>query len=242
MTTTQAPLGTLFIYDVHHPGAHRALRILATAALAKQKITIASDEGLYTQGVTNKAPEFLQKFPSGLVPAFETADGGYISEGSAIALYIGLKSPESGLVPLDPQGQAEVAQWQGFVDFSILSNLIFVYGTIGGHYKDVGPLTLQARYNAAVDNLRKLDVVLARKAAEKKPAFLVGDKVTLADIAVVSGLVRGYQGLYDAEIQARYPHVTQYTKDILAIPEVKGVYGEVKFSDVSPLKLVLPEA
>lgn len=130
-----------------------------------------------------------------------------------------MKSPESGLVPLDPQGQAEVAQWQGFVDFSILSNLyvfspsstvrhgltsrcfsqrIFVYGTIGGHYKDVGPLTLQARYNAAVDNLRKLDVVLARKAAEKKPAFLVGDKVTLADIAVVSGLVRGYQGLYDA--------------------------------------------
>ena len=57
------------------------------------------------------------------MPAFESTSGEYISEGSAIALYIALSAPASGLVPSTPVGQAQVAQWQGFVDFSVLTNL-----------------------------------------------------------------------------------------------------------------------
>ncbi|KAF9053516.1 glutathione S-transferase [Rhodocollybia butyracea] len=216
-------------------GAHRALRILATAALANKTVTI---DPSYTHRTTNVSPEFREKFPIGQAPAFETLDGEYISEGSAIALYIALKSPESGLLPSDPVGQALVAQWQGFIDFSVLGNLIFVYGSLGGHNGEVPPVYVQKKYAAAVDALAKLDVLFARKEAQNEPAFLIGDRVTLADIAVVSGLVRGYQSLYDKSIQEKYPHVMKYTKSILAIPEVKGVYGEVKFAEVSPLKLV----
>lgn len=114
------PLGTLHIYDIRHPGAHRALRILATAALAKREIRLADG---YKHGETNLTPEFRAKWPTGQVPAFETTGGEFISEGSAIALYIALSAPEAGLLGEGIVGQAQVAQWQGFVDFSILNNL-----------------------------------------------------------------------------------------------------------------------
>ncbi|KAL8286861.1 hypothetical protein RQP46_003867 [Phenoliferia psychrophenolica] len=180
-------VGTLFIYDPKSPGAHRAARILATAALAKVSVTL---DPTYTHGTTNKTPEFRAKFPT-----------------------------------------AQVAQWQGFVDFSVLNNLIFVYGSIAGFNKFT-PELVKAKLAAAVDALAKVDAYLA---LDGRKFLLGGNKVTLADIAVVSGLVRGYQGVYDKAIQETYPTVFRYTQDILAIPEVKGVYGEVAFAVESPL-------
>lgn len=74
-----------------------------------------------------------------------------------------------------------------------------MHASISGYNgKDVPTALVQFKYASAVDALAKLDVLFARKAAAKEPAFLVGSQVTLADIAVISGLVRGYQALYDA--------------------------------------------
>ena len=39
-------------------------------------------------GETNKAPEFLKKFPLGKVPAFEGSDGVLLTESNAIAYYV----------------------------------------------------------------------------------------------------------------------------------------------------------
>lgn len=148
------------------------------------------------------------------MPAFESTSGEYISEGSAIALYIALSAPASGLVPSTPVGQAQVAQWQGFVDFAVLTNLcapssprwsklthfhvftqsrIFVYGSIAG-FNHFSPELVKAKLAAAIDALAKLDAFLS---LDSRKFLLGGENVTLADIAVVSGLVRGYQGVYD---------------------------------------------
>ncbi len=53
----------------------------------------------------------------------------------------------------------------------------------------------------------------------------------------MSGLVRGYQGVFDRKVQEQYPNVFAYVKAILAYPEVAKVYGEVKFAEESPVKL-----
>lgn len=73
----------------------------------------------------------------------------------------------------------------------------FVYGSLAGYTKGVPPTLLQSRYKTAVQALEKLDVLFARKAAAKKPPFLVGDKITVADVTAMSGLAKGYEGLYD---------------------------------------------
>lgn len=52
----------------------------------------------------------------------------------------------------------------------------------------------------------------------------------------MSGLVRGYQGVFDRKVQEQFPNVFTYVKTILAYPEVAEVYGEVKFAEESPVK------
>ena len=56
------------------------------------------------------------------------------------------------------------------------------------------PELVKAKLAAAIDALAKLDAFLS---LDSRKFLLGGENVTLADIAVVSGLVRGYQGVYD---------------------------------------------
>jgi len=113
------------------------------------------------------------------------------------------------------------------------SRRIFVYG----NHTTAPAALVKAKLDAALAAVGKLEVLLASKKAAAKAPVLVGDKITLADIAVVSGLVRGYQGVFDRKVQAEFPSVFAYVKAILAYPEVAQVYGEVKFAEESPVKL-----
>ncbi|KAG6329843.1 hypothetical protein ID866_9244 [Astraeus odoratus] len=51
----------------------------------------------FEYGITNKSPEFLQKFPSGKIPAFEGREGLMFFEGAAIVRH-GTSSSSSGYV------------------------------------------------------------------------------------------------------------------------------------------------
>lgn len=110
---------------------------------------------------------------------------------------------------------------------------IFVYG----QHKTAPAALVRAKLDAALAAVGKLEVLLAAKKAAAQAPLLVGSKITLADVAVVSGLVRGYQGVFDRRVQAQFPNVFAYVKSILAYPEVAKVYGEVQFAEESPVKL-----
>lgn len=62
----------------------RSVQIKAVAAIAGLTLDEPSD---YVHFTTNKTPEFLAKFASGKVPAFEAKDGFTLFEGTAIARY-----------------------------------------------------------------------------------------------------------------------------------------------------------
>lgn len=62
----------------------RSVQIKAVAAIAG--LTLDEPSG-YVHYTTNKTPEFLAKFASGKVPAFEAKDGFTLFEGTAIARY-----------------------------------------------------------------------------------------------------------------------------------------------------------
>ena len=62
----------------------RSIQIKAVAAVAG--LTLDEPSG-YVHYTTNKTPEFLAKFASGKVPAFEAKDGFTLFEGTAIARY-----------------------------------------------------------------------------------------------------------------------------------------------------------
>lgn len=73
--------GTLYTY----PENFRAYKALIAAQFSGAKVTVASD---FVFGQTNKSEAFLKKFPLGKVPAFETADGKFLTESNAIAYYV----------------------------------------------------------------------------------------------------------------------------------------------------------
>jgi len=86
-------MGKAFVY-VDLPTAHfyhldidsmsRSVQIKAVAAAAGLTLDEPSDYVHYT---TNKTPEFIAKFASGKVPAFEAKDGFTLFEATAIARY-----------------------------------------------------------------------------------------------------------------------------------------------------------
>jgi hypothetical protein len=71
----------------------------------------------------------------------------------------------------------------------ILPFLINVHGIEAG-FVPGGRAVQRSSFARILNGLRKLDYLFASKVQAKKPLFLVGEQLSLADIAVVSGLTR----------------------------------------------------
>lgn len=77
--------------------------------------------------------------------------------------------------------------------------------SVYGQHKTAPADLVRAKLNAAITALGKLNTFLYAKKKGTAGSFLIDDKVTLADIAVVSGLVRGYQGVFDNKCRRSTP-------------------------------------
>ena len=81
------------------------------------EVSVVSSPPDFVMGETNALPEFLAKFPTGKVPAFETQDGSErLFESNAIAHFLA----NAQLKGKTPQAQAEIQQWIGFAENEIL--------------------------------------------------------------------------------------------------------------------------
>lgn len=65
--------------------------------------------------------------------------------------------------------------------------------------------------------------------------YLVANKFTLADVTLASALGHGYDKFLDKSWQEEFPNALAYYKRILADPKVKGVLGEPKLVETTPL-------
>src|SRR5208283_3389583 len=107
----------------YNPLSPNVRRVRLTAAvlgieLEEKKLDFAKGE--------HKNPEYLALNPNGAVPTL--VDGDFVlTESRAIMQYLASKKPESGLVPRDEAGRADVTRWQ-FWDASHFSPHI---GTLG---------------------------------------------------------------------------------------------------------------
>ncbi|KAL5008714.1 hypothetical protein ScPMuIL_014295 [Solemya velum] len=113
--------GTLYTYA----DSFRAQKILIAAKYSGADVKVNPD---FKLGETNKAPEFLSKFPLGKVPAFESVNGECLVESNAIAQYVG-NSQLRGSTDLD---SARVQQWINFADNEILpASCTWVFPCLG---------------------------------------------------------------------------------------------------------------
>ncbi len=163
-----------------HPFSSAAFKVRAVIhelALPVELVTIDLMKG------EHKTPEFLARNPNGKVPTLED-DGFILWESNAILCYLAAKKPESGLLPADARGMAQVQQWLQWQasTFAVSTGEVMsetIYAKLFGRAKD------EAKYAAGMEKVRRDLAVLEKTLASKE--FLCG-KLTLADFSLVSAL------------------------------------------------------
>ena len=142
----------------------------------------------------SRTPEYLAMNPAGQVPAVVLDDGRPLAQSNAIILYLAEGSP---LVPKDAYDRARMLEWMFWEQYShepYVAVARFQVRYLGKAVADLEPRIVE-RGKAA---LQRLEDGLADR------TFLVGDAVTLADVALVAYTRVAHDGGFDL---ADYPKV-----------------------------------
>jgi glutathione S-transferase len=169
-------------------------------------------------GFPNPSPEYLEASPFRKMPALR--DGDYtLADSSAIIQYLEAKHPEPALIPTDPGLRGKTIWYEEFADTILVScgakiffNLIVAPRFLGR--EGDAEAARQAELNDLPPILEYLERVVPAESG-----YLVGDALTLADIAVASPFAnfRHTDTKVDPE---RYPRTVAYVDRILARPSL----------------------
>jgi len=197
--------GKLYTYSDNF----RADKIRAVANISGYKLDVAAE---YTHGVTNKTPEFQAKF-FGKVPAFECGDVA-LCDDTAIAHFVGNGQTRGG------DRSADVLCWAGFAENTLLPAVAqWVWPALS----IVQPNKMHM--NDAKTNLKAalgfMNDVLA------KQTFLVGERITYADISTALTLRSAFENVLVADLRSAYAHVSRWFMTVVNQPGVKSVVGDV---------------
>jgi len=189
-----------------------------------QKIQIAAkysrfqlDLPEFVVGETDKSADFLKKFPLGKVPAFED-DKICLFEPNAIAYYVGNKQTRGG------DNEAEVLQWIGVADNDILpAACTWVYPTMG-----IMQFNKQ-NTEKAKNEVKKVMGVLNQHLLTH--TYLVGERITQADISVAMNLKMLYTNVMDPAFRAPFPNVNRWFMTCVNQFEFKNIIGKVELCE-----------
>jgi glutathione S-transferase len=151
--------------------------------------------------------------PTGLIPVMQ--DGDFtLADSTAICLYLDKKHPASPVLPADAKAYGRALWFDAYAGGTIFRHLVhplFVQTVVGPNINKVP--TDKAVIDQVLTNVRpKIFGYLESQIAGK---YLVGDAMTLADIAVTSNFVV-YQYLGFEIDPGQYPKLAKYLRDILA--------------------------
>lgn len=180
--------------------AHRVELFASLAGIAHEVITVNLAEGEHKQ-----AP-FLALSPAGQVPVIE--DGNVVvTDSNAILVYLARKYAPS-FIPQDPEQEAAVQKFLSMAAGEI------AFGPAAARLITVFGAGLDADFAAATATtvLKKLEAHMAGR------EFLVGDKPTIADVAIYSYTAHAPEGNVSLE---PYPNVRRLLANIESLQGFK---------------------
>ena len=186
----------------------------------RKVIAYAAEKGIELDvrpiGIGNADPQFRQASPFGKMPALVDGDF-HLADSSAIIHYLEARYPEPALIPADPELRGRCIWYEEFAD-----TIFAGCGAKMFFNRIVAPLFLKrpgdeaAAEAAERDELPKvLDYV--ESIAPAGDSYLLGDGLTLADIAVAAPFAN-LSHLKVAIDPGRWPKTLAYTRRILARP------------------------
>ncbi|KAK7967731.1 uncharacterized protein PG986_002008 [Apiospora aurea] len=210
-----------------------------TAILAVAKAN-GLDLETVTVDTTAPTPEYLKLNALGKVPTFEGQDGYVLYESMAIAIYLTSQNEKTTLLGKTKQDYASILKWMSFFNTEVLPKL-------GAWYR---PLLGWDQYNKkSVDDSQKAAAKAVDVVEEHllHNTYLVGERITLADLFATGIIARGFEFFYDKEWRAAHPNVTRwystvYNQDIFsAVAAPFELLDTVKLQNIPPKKPEQPK-
>jgi glutathione S-transferase len=186
----------------------------------RKVLAFAGEKGVQVElqgtGFPNHSAEFVEASPFRKMPALR--DGDYsLADSSAIVHYVEAKHPEPALIPADARLRGKAIWYEEFADTVLVScgakiffNLI-VAPRFMGRPGDV-EAAKQAELNDLPPILEYVETVVPGDGG-----YLVGDRLTLADLAVASPFAN-FRHTDTKVCPERYPRTVAYVDRILARP------------------------
>ncbi len=182
----------------------------------RKVLIVIAEKGLTTEHKLvpphDKSPEFQAASPLGKIPGFSDGDFN-LSDSSAISHYLDARYPTVPLLPAEPEQRGRVVWFDEFADLSLWGSVNTVFWNLVIKKRaNLGEPDLLAVETALKDELPPLYTYLE---SQIHGPYLVGDHLTLADIAVSSVLVN--LDISGRPIDAqRWPKIAAYLAPILA--------------------------
>uniref|UniRef100_A0A0R3RW80 eEF-1B gamma n=1 Tax=Elaeophora elaphi TaxID=1147741 RepID=A0A0R3RW80_9BILA len=176
-----------------------------------QKILIAAKVGNKDVSVLDQKPPH-NKFPLGVTPAME--DNSITLFGAdAIMLHLAGEAMRGA-------NSSEVLQWMQWSEGQLIPNVLgYVLPSVSAARVDSE--VLEAAKTELLTQLKCLNALLLTR------TFLVGERMSLADISVAMDLLPAYQYVLDEAARASLLNVNRWFKTIINQKPVKDIIGEV---------------
>src|SRR5438270_6152952 len=187
---------------------------------ARKVLAYAAEKGIDVElqptGFPNHSEEFLQASPFRKMPALR--DGDYtLADSSAIIHYLEAKFPDPPLIPADPKLRGKTIWFEEFADTIACAAVgkIFFNRVVAPRFMGREG-DLEAAAACEREDLPPMLDYLERT-VPGGGGFLVGDGLTLADLAVASPFVN-FRHTGSPIDPARYPRTNAYVDSILERP------------------------
>ena len=186
----------------------------------RKVLAFAGEKGIALElkptGFPDPAPEFCEASPFRKMPAFQ--DGDYrLADSSAIVHYLEARYPEPALIPADPRERGLTIWFDEFAD-----TIFAACGAKMFFNRIVAPRFMKRTGDEAVAEAAERDELppildYLETVVPDGGGYLVGDQLTLADIAV-AGPFANLAHLGIAFDRQRHPRTAAYVARILSRP------------------------
>lgn len=201
-----------------YPNSYRVQKSL----IAAQYVGVDIECPKFELGKDNKTEEFKKKNPLQKVPVLETPQGN-IFESNAIARYVARLRTDAGLLGGSSIEQAQVDQW---IDFSQNefepARAAWLYQVLG--YIPVNQKALGEAKKECENALKIVNEHLLHN------TFMVGNRVTLADITLFAALVEPMQKLFAPAFLKNLGNLVRWFSTLANQAEFAAVVGKVEFA------------
>jgi len=157
----------------------------------------------------------LKKFPFGKYPAYESADGSQkLHDAHAIAAFVG-----QSLMGSNAGEKAEIVQWLGLADDEFLPHVLA--WTL--------PALSAMQYNKNQVDTSKTELLRLLGILNEyllTRTYLVGERISLADVALALDLLPAYQHVLEPDLRRPFINVSRWLTTLLNQPQFKAVLGD----------------